>query len=134
MKSTPLSLFSFKFLAKTLVCHCVNNSFMTDLKSLITERSARMYLIPNNLLYNRTKKISAYVDLKSDLFIHLLGRKEENVLFNDTLNIFYLRLYGIRHMVKDHSNSERGNPLLPHGQLFPISSEGSFICIFPQTG
>ena len=25
-------------------------------------------------------------------------------------------------MVKDHSNSERGNPLPPHGLLFPISS------------
>ena len=32
-------------------------------------------------------------------------------------------------MVKDHSDSERGNPLLPHGLLFPISSKGSFICI-----
>ena len=29
-------------------------------------------------------------------------RKEGNVLFNDTLNTFYLRLYGIRHMVKIH--------------------------------
>ena len=36
------------------------------------------------------------------------GRKEGNVLFNDTLNTFYLRLYGIRHMVKDHSDSEKG--------------------------
>ena len=35
------------------------------------------------------------------------GRKEGNVLFNDTLNTFYLRLYGVRHMVKDHSDSER---------------------------
>ena len=33
--------------------------------------------------------------------------REKNVLFNDTLNTFYLRLYGIRHMVKDHSDSER---------------------------
>ena len=30
------------------------------------------------------------------------GRKEGNVLFNDELNTFYLRLYGVRHMVKDH--------------------------------
>ena len=53
------------------------------------------------------------------------GRKEENVLFNDALNTFYLRLYGVRHMVKDHSDSERGNPLPPlHGLLFPISSKG----------
>ena len=56
-------------------------------------------------------------------------RKEGNVLFNDTLNTFYLRLYGVRHMVKDHSDSERGNPLPPHGLLLPISSKGSFICI-----
>ena len=26
------------------------------------------------------------------------------------------------------------NPLLPHRLLFPISSKGSFICTFPQTG
>ena len=31
-------------------------------------------------------------------------------------------------MVKDHSDSERGNPLPPHRLLFPISSKGSFIC------
>ena len=30
-------------------------------------------------------------------------------------------------MVKDHSDSERGNLLPPHGLLFPISSKGSFI-------
>ena len=43
-----------------------------------------------------------------------LGRKEGNVLFNDALNTFYLRLYGVGHMVKDHSDSERGNALPPH--------------------
>ena len=37
-------------------------------------------------------------------------------------------------MVKDHSDSERGNPLSPHRLLFPISSKGSFICTIPQTG
>ena len=47
-------------------------------------------------------------------------RKEGNVLFNDALNTFYLLLYGVRHMVKDHSDSERGHPLPPHGLLFPI--------------
>ena len=34
-------------------------------------------------------------------------RKEGNVIFNDALNTFYLRLYGVRHMIKDHSDSER---------------------------
>ena len=55
------------------------------------------------------------------------GWKEGNALFNDALNTFYLQLYGIGHMVKDHSDSKRGNLLLPHGLLFPIS-------IIPQTG
>ena len=32
--------------------------------------------------------------------------KEGNVLFNDALNTFYLRLYDIRHMVKDHYERE----------------------------
>ena len=38
------------------------------------------------------------------------GRSREtgNVLFNDALNTFYLRLYGVRHMVKDHSDSHMG--------------------------
>ena len=36
-------------------------------------------------------------------------------------------------MVKDHSDSEKGNPLLPHRLLFPINSKGSFICTIPQT-
>ena len=45
-----------------------------------------------------------------------------NVLFNDTLNTFYLRLYGVRHMVKDHSDSEKGNLLLPHRLLFQLTA------------
>ena len=32
------------------------------------------------------------------------GRKEGNVLFNDALNTFYLRVYGVGHMVEDHSD------------------------------
>ena len=51
------------------------------------------------------------------------------MLFNDALNRFLnVWLYGISQMVKDHSDSERGNLLLPHGLLFLISSKGSFIC------
>ena len=60
--------------------------------------------------------------------------KEGSVLFNDALNTFSLQLYSVRHMVKDHSDSEKGNPLPPHELLFPISSKGSFICTIPQTG
>ena len=72
--------------------------------------------------------------------VHIEGRKEEIkcfmkegiVLFNDALNTFYLRLYGIRNMIKDHSDSEKENLLLPHRLLFPISSKGSFICTIPS--
>ena len=70
------------------------------------------------VIYNNNKK-------------NKVGRKERNVLFNDTLNTFYLRLYGVRHMVKDHSDSEKGNPLPPHRLLFPINSKCSFICTIP---
>ena len=69
-----------------------------------------------------------------DRLAELLIRKEGNVLFDDARNTFYLRLYGVGHMVKDHSDSERGNPLPPHGLLFPINSKGSFICNIPHTG
>ena len=74
--------------------------------------------------------------LSNETFVYKFsyGRKEENVLFNDALNTFYLRLYGVRHMVKDHSDSERGNHRPPHGLLFSINSKFFFICTIPQTG
>ena len=53
--------------------------------------------------------------------------RERNVLFNDALNTFYLRLYGVRH-------SQKGNQLPPHRLLLSINSKGSFICTIPQTG
>ena len=35
----------------------------------------------------------------------------------------YSRLYGVGHVLKDHSNSERGNPLPPpHGLLFVLEA------------
>ena len=65
---------------------------------------------------------------------HWQGRKEGNVLFNAALNTFYLGLYSVGHMVKDHSDSENGNLMPPHGLLFPISSKGSFTCTIPLRG
>ena len=55
--------------------------------------------------------LSFFLSFSNNLYII---RKEGNVLFNDALNTFYLRLYGVGHMVKDHSDSERGNPQPPH--------------------
>ena len=65
--------------------------------------------------------------------VHFKERKEGNVLFNDALNTFYLRLYGVRHMVKNHSDSERGNPLPSHGLLFPIISQQGFFYMHHPT-
>ena len=62
-----------------------------------------------------------------------MEERELFFLFNDTLNTFYLRLYGVRHMVKDHSDSEKGNPLPPHRLFLSINSKGSFLCTIPQT-
>ena len=48
---------------------------------------------------------------------------EGNVIFDDALKTFYIRLNGVGHMVKDHSDYERGNPLPAfHGLNFPIRS------------
>ena len=49
---------------------------------------------------------------------HFKTTKEGNVLFNDTQHI----LFTVRHTVKYHTDSERGNLLPPHGLLFPINS------------
>ena len=36
-----------------------------------------------------------------------------------------LQLYGVKHMVKDHSNSEKGNPLPTHRLLILINRQDS---------
>ena len=59
-------------------------------------------------------------------------QREREMFYLTTLNTFYLRLYGVRHMVKDHSDSEKGNPLPQHRLLLSINSKGSFICTIPD--
>ena len=44
---------------------------------------------------------------------------------------FIYGFYGVGLMVKDYSDSERGNPLPPHGLLFLISSKGFFYMHHP---
>ena len=69
-------------------------------------------------------RVLIYPQLSSTL---LKGRKEMFYLTSHSTH-FILRLYGVKHMVK-----ERGNPQLPYGLLFPISSMGSFICTIPHS-
>ena len=53
-----------------------------------------------------------YGYMASDIWLRTImivrRERERNVLFNDALNTFYLWLYGVRHMVKDHYDSEKG--------------------------
>ena len=60
------------------------------------------------------------------------GRKEMFYLTTHSTHFSYG--YMASDVIKDHSDSEKGNPLPPHRLLFPISSNGSFICIIPHTG
>ena len=96
-------------------CLCVPCVFLVVLMRVVTQTTVRVHWM-----------------LKC--FIMLYKREKEKFLFNDALNTFYLRLYGVRHMVKDHSDSEKGNPLPPHRLLLSINSKVFFICTIPQTG
>ena len=44
-------------------------------------------------------------------------------------NTFYLRLYGVKHMVNDHSDSEKGNPLPPHRLLLSENKELTVVIV-----
>ena len=72
--------------------------------------------------------VHGFVDLTEN------GRKEMFYLtMHSTHFIYGYMASDICHdMVKDQSDSERGNPLPPHGLLFPINSNGSFICTIPD--
>ena len=53
-------------------------------------------------------------------YLHGKGNRKEMFYLMTHSTHFYLQLYGVRHMVKDHSDSVRGNPLPSHGLLFSI--------------
>ena len=65
--------------------------------------------------HERTPVPQSYISLPSGGVVRgilRLGRKEENVLFNDAFSTFYFTvILGVGHMVKDHSDSKRGNLL-----------------------
>ena len=56
------------------------------------------------------------------------------MLYLTNHSTYFIYGYMASDMVKDHSDSEKGNPLPPDGLLFSISRNCSFICIIPQTG
>ena len=95
--------------------------------NVLSNRTLPFFLLhvykEGNVLFNDTLNILFTVIWKE-------GRK--CFIFNDALNTLYLRLYSIGHMVKDHSDSDRGNLLPSHRLIFPINSKGSFICTIPH--
>ena len=59
---------------------------------------------------------------------------EREMFYLTTHSTHFIYGYMASDMVKDHSDSEKGNPLPPHRLLLSINSKGSFICTIPQTG
>ena len=104
--------------------------FTEGRKCLIEQRTRHIFVYGRKDMFYLTTHSTHFCLRKEGMFYltthstHFCLRKEGNVLFNDKLNTFYLRLYGVRHMVKNHSDWERGNPMPPHRLLFSISSEG----------
>ena len=101
-----------------------SSAFSTDAFTSVCNKAEKLNL--NFFIYGGVARCST----ETSILQQYQGR-ERNVLFNDALNTFYLRLYGVRHMVKHHSDSEKGNPLPPHRLLLSINSKGSFISIIP---
>ena len=109
-----------------LVLDAVQASRFVNLGNLVPNGNLKTQQEGGNVLFNDTLNTFLFTVIcrqtyarwpfseRGNLLLPLHGlhfpiRKEGNVLFNDALNTCYLRLYGIRHMVKDHSDSERGN-------------------------
>ena len=97
-----------------------------------TEQEINKKAIPTQAIFKPHNKISSLSN--NYVFPYCQRRKEGHVLFNDALNTFYLPIYGVIRMVKDHTDSERGKTLPPHRLFFPINSKGYFICTTPNRG
>ena len=97
-------------------------------------------LLLNTNKHNKHQQLAFYKLLLHKLKYYEAGYNVELITTKSDKNgrkeMFYLTTHSThfiyRYMV--HSDREKGNPLPPHGLLFPISRKGSFICTIPQTG
>ena len=80
-------------------------------------------LLDNLLILNNVRYCYSF---EIELYPYENG-KNENVIFNDALNTFNIRLYGVEHMVKDHS--ARGGNILPslHGYSFCLAARDFYM-------
>ena len=98
-------------------------------KTLVARRTTLSFSVA------RGDQTTAEFEPCTDITVHkslLNGWKEFFYLMMHSTH-FYVRLFGVWYVVKDHSEVRKENPLPPHGLLFPISSKESFICTIPQT-
>ena len=116
----------------------IGRAYLVSYYCGILLKRGKQTLVVENIFWVQLmrKKLRIY---KTFLFICIFlfceeVRKEGNVLFNDALNTFLFTVIWRQTYGKGQLSSERGNPLPPHGLLFPISSKSSFICTIPQTG
>ena len=91
-----------------------------------------------NVLFTTHSTHFIYGYMVSDIWLRtiLIVRKESEreMFYLTTHSTHFIYGYMASDMVKDHSVSEKGNPLPPHRLLLSINSKGSFICTIPQTG
>ena len=108
--------YSFRLAARVLLYASSHRQDNTYHGLCYTSRGA-LVGTRNNCIQSHSVQIATLVKISylSIIYISLSAYFFSffSFLFNDSLNTFYLRLYGL---------------------LFPISSKGSFICIIPQTG
>ena len=131
---------TFRWNQKCILCH----TNMINAKIYLTNYFPfKPYIVMNGTKRPIINMLSLYWVGSPPFFLSSL--KLDNVTWEVIIlkkEMFYLTthsthfIYGYMasDIVKYHTGNERGNPLLPHGLLFPINSKGSFICTIPQTG
>ena len=72
------------------------------------EREREMFYLTTHSTHFMNGYMASDIWLRTILIVRKEREREKNVLFNDALHTFYVRLYGVRHMAKDHSDSEKG--------------------------
>ena len=109
---------SNEFNTEVECCRCLHQEVGICLGAGEPWMLERLWKCPSEASYSRRmpgKNTKSILDL-------FQRERERNVLFNDALNTFYLRLYGVRHMVKDHSDSEKGNRCRIIGYSFRLTA------------
>ena len=78
-------------------------------------------LLDNLLILNNVRYCYSF---ETEFYPYERGRKEGNVIFNDALDTFNIRLYGVEHNVKDHSAREGKHSAVTTWLLFLFSCKG----------